>query len=373
MPVLLEAAAAPNLLDLLNQLQATGGLQWTITEPHSTQSLQDLKICGIGSLTQAGASELSFLANPKLGHLLADTNAIAVFLQAEVLAHLQDKRIDFGFIPIVCAEPYFAYALVAQWFEQQRQQQLPKGVHPGALVHPTADIGPEVYIGPFAVIEAHSVVGAGARIGAGAYVGQDTVIGKHTQIYPNANLYHGTQVGARCIIHSGVVIGADGFGFAPHPQRKGEWSKIAQLGQVIIGDDVEIGANTTIDRGALDATVIGDGVKLDNQIMVGHNVHIGAHTAIAACVGIAGSTTIGKRCIIGGAAMISGHLEIADDVQVSGGTAITASIKQAERYTGVYPFHEHKQWQRNAAVISQLSFLRKRVRDLERALKESEK
>ena len=165
-------------------------------------------------------------------------------------------------------------------------------------------------------------------------------------------------------MHSGCVIGADGFGFAPHPQ--GGWAKIAQVGTVEIGNDVEIGANTTVDRGALDNTVIADGVKLDNQIMVGHNVHIGEHTAIAACVGIAGSTHIGAHCIIGGAAMISGHLTIADHVQISGGTAITSSIKTAGRYSGVYPYALHKDWQHNAAVISQLSQLRKRVRSLER-------
>lgn len=372
MPVLLDSTAAPNLAALLAQLQAASGLQCILPDSFGERA-ERLKICGLGSLEQAGPGELSFLANPKLGHLLTKTRAAAVFLRADDLQYLDSEQIVYEFLPIVCEEPYFAYAICAQWFAQQRQQQLPKGIHPTAQIHPSAELGADVYIGPFAVIEAQAVIGAGVRIEAGVYIGQGTCIGAETHIHPNASLYHATQLGARCIIHSGVVIGADGFGFAPHPQKTGNWAKIAQLGQVIIGDDVEIGANTTIDRGALDATIIGSGVKLDNQIMVAHNVQIGDHTAIAACVGIAGSTRIGQRCIIGGAAMISGHLDIVDDVQISGGTAITASIQQPGRFTGVYPFHEHKQWQRNAAVISQLSLLRKRIRALERAVQESEK
>lgn len=373
MPVLLDLASAPDLIELLKQLHSTGGLRWHIPESYDASAYEHLKIGGIGSLAQAGGQELSFLANPKLGHMLLQTDAAAVFLRPGDFEQLLAREAEFSFIPILCDEPYFAYALVAQWFAHQHQQRLPKGIHPTAQIHPSAVIGDGVHIGPYAVIEAHTVIESGVRLEAGVYVGQDSTIGADTQLYPNVTLYRATRIGQRCIIHSGAVLGADGFGFAPHPQKKGHWSKIAQLGNVQIGDDVEIGANTTIDRGALDATVIGDGVKLDNQIMVAHNVEIGAHTAIAACVGIAGSTKIGQRCIIGGAAMISGHLEIADDVQVSGGTAITASIRQAERYTGVYPFLEHKQWQRNAAVISQLSLLRKRVRDLERAMKEREK
>jgi len=176
------------------------------------------------------------------------------------------------------------------------------------------------------------------------------------------------RIGARAILHSGVVLGADGFGFAPDPTLgQGAWGKIAQLGGVRIGDDVEIGANTTIDRGALEDTEIGDGVKLDNQIMLGHNVRVGEHTAMAACVGVAGSTVIGSRCTIGGAAMLSGHLTLADDVHISGGTAVTSNILQPGRYTGVYPYAEHGEWQRNAAVLQQLSQLRRRLRALEKA------
>ncbi|HUH86787.1 MAG TPA: UDP-3-O-(3-hydroxymyristoyl)glucosamine N-acyltransferase, partial [Pusillimonas sp.] len=186
-------------------------------------------------------------------------------------------------------------------------------------------------------------------------------------LHAGVTLYHGVHIGDRVIVHSGAVLGADGFGFAPHPgSEPGAWAKIAQLGGVSIGNDVEIGANTTVDRGALEDTVIGNGVKLDNQIMVAHNVRIGEHTAMAACVGIAGSTVIGARCTIGGAAMLSGHIVLGDDVHVSGGTAITSNVEKPGRYTGVYPFDEHVGWQRNAAVLGQLSHLRRRLRTLEK-------
>lgn len=370
MPVLLALESAPTLSELLTELKSQGGLDWVLPQSYSQGAYEQVRICGIGSLENAGDSELSFLANPKLREQLHETRAAAVFLQADDLSVLQQEGVEFSFLPIICDSPYFAYAVVAQWFESLRLKQLPKAHHPTAVIHPSAVIGEGVHIGPHVVVESDVQIADGTRIEANAYLAAGVSIGKNCHVHPNVVLYHNTQIGDRCIIHSGAVLGADGFGFAPHPQYKGQWAKIAQLGQVIIGNDVEIGANTTIDRGALDATHIADGVKLDNQIMVGHNVTIGPHTAIAACVGIAGSTHIGARCIIGGAAMISGHLNIADDVQVSGGTAITSSITQSGRLTGVYPYQEHRQWQRNAAVISQLSTLRKRVRELERTLED---
>jgi len=185
-------------------------------------------------------------------------------------------------------------------------------------------------------------------------------------LHARVTLYHGVRVGDRAILHAGVVLGADGFGFAPDPRTPGAWAKIAQLGGVQIGDDVEIGANTTVDRGAVEDTVLGHGVKLDNQIMIGHNCRIGDHTAMAACVGVAGSTTMGQRCVIGGAAMFGGHLTLGDDVHISGGTAVTSDILKAGRYTGVFPVAEHGAWQHNAAVIGQLAQLRKRLRAAER-------
>lgn len=356
MPVLLEAAQAPTLAELLLFLKQQGLQAQLVSEAAAA-----LKIQGIGSLEHASPQEISFLSNPQLQHQLKACNAAAVIMAPTVYEQLSASP---RFAVVLHEQPYLLYALLAQWFDQSRLSALPQAIHPSAVIDPSAQIGQGVSIGPFCVIEAHAKIGDYCRVGAGSVIGPSTQIGTHALIHPRVTLYHQITIGDRAIIHSGVVIGADGFGFAPHPQ--GGWAKIAQLGSVHIGNDVEIGANTTIDRGALDNTVIGDGVKLDNQIMLGHNVHVGDHTAIAACVGVAGSTHIGARCIVGGAAMISGHLSIADDVQISGGTAVTASIKKSGRYSGVYPFAEHKQWQYNAAVISQLSQLRKRLRSLER-------
>lgn len=356
MPVLLEASQAPTLTELLAFLQQQG-LQAQLID----EAAANIKIQGIGSLQQASAQEISFLSNPQLQHQLASCQAAAVIMTRQVYEQLPEAP---GFAVVLFDQPYLMYALIAQWFDQSRLATLPQGIHPTAVIDPSAHLAEGVHIGPYCVIEANAVIGPRSRLGAATVVGAGTAIGADALIHPRVTLYHQITVGDRVIIHSGAVIGADGFGFAPHPQ--GGWAKIAQLGGVSIGHDVEIGANTTIDRGALDNTVIGNGVKLDNQIMLGHNVHVGDHTAIAACVGVAGSTHIGARCIVGGAAMLSGHLHIADDVQISGGTAVTSSITQAGRYSGVYPFAEHKQWQYNAAVISQLSQLRKRLRSLER-------
>lgn len=359
MPVLLQAKQAPSLAKLLTLLQQQGVFAQLATPELSARVIQ-----GIGSLEQAGQTELSFLSNPKLRQQLSNCVAAAVIMTKADYDALQTTAVPYGYAVVLHDQPYLLYALLAQWFDQHRLDALATGVHPTAVIDPTAQVDPSAHIGPYVVIEAGVRVGAGTRIGAHCVVGANTVIGKDVLFHARVTVYHQVSIGQRCILHSGCVIGADGFGFAPHP--KGGWAKIAQIGTVLIGDDVEIGANTTIDRGALDATVIANGVKLDNQIMVGHNCHIGEQTAVAGCVGIAGSTQIGARCIVGGAAMFSGHLQITDDVQISGGTAVTSSIKKSGRYSGVYPYAEHKEWQYNAAVISQLSQLRKRLRALER-------
>lgn len=356
MPVLLSAEQAPTLEQLLSFLQ-TQGLKAQLVD----QTAASIKIQGIGSLQNAGGTEISFLSNPQWRTQLTTCQAAAVIMTAADYQSLSDKP---PYAVVLFEQPYLMYALLAQWFDQSRIQSLPTGIHPTAVIDPSASIADDVHIGPHCVIEAHVTIGAGSRIGAGCVIGNASSLGKNALLHAGVKIYHQIQIADRVILHSGCVIGADGFGFAPHPE--GGWAKIAQIGSVRIGNDVEIGANTTVDRGALDDTVIADGVKLDNQIMVGHNVHIGTQTAIAACVGIAGSTQIGARCIVGGAAMISGHLQICDDVQISGGTAVTSSIKKPGRYSGVYPYAEHKDWQYNAAVISQLSQLRKRVRHLER-------
>jgi len=236
-------------------------------------------------------------------------------------------------------------------------------VHPSAIVDTSARIAASAHVGALAFVGAGAQIGASAVIGAQAHVGVQARVGEHTRLHPHATLGDRCTIGARGILHSGAVIGADGFGFAP---VDGRWEKIEQLGAVVIGDDVEIGANTCIDRGALDDTVIEDGVKLDNLIQVAHNVRIGAHTAIAAKVGIAGSTRIGRHCVIGGAAGLVGHIQIADHVQIDAATIITRSISKPGRYSGVFPFDDNASWEKNAATLRQLYALRERLRALEK-------
>ena len=363
MPVLLDPARAPTLSDLLRAVPS--GLVQSVV-PGSEQNA-DPRIAGLGSLAHASELEISFIVHPKYLDHLARTRACTVIVLPEIEEKLSQTVPPPSFARVVCTHPYLLYARIAQWFEWARRPAYEPSIHPSAIVDSSANIDPSALIGPLAVIGARCVVGAMTQIGAGCVLGDDVEIGASSVLYPHVSIYYGVKIGDRAIIHSGVVLGADGFGFAPDPSlSKGAWGKIPQLGVVLIGHDVEIGANTTIDRGALDNTIVADGVKIDNHVMIGHNCQIGAHTAIAACVGVAGSTIVGARCTIGGMAGISGHLVIGDDIHISGGTGVISSIDKPGRYTGVYPFAEHKEWQRNAAVITQLSTLRKRVRALDR-------
>jgi len=360
MPVLLAPDQAPTLSQLLAAAN-TIGLDCKILEsPEPSPRIQ-----GLGSLNCAGPAEISFLSNPRLLHQFEACRAAAVVMTAGSYEAARNR--PSGCRIVLCSQPYLMYALLAQWFDRHRTDRLAAGIHPSAVIADSADIGQDVSIAAHCVIEAGAVIGQGSRLGPGCVIGAGSRLGRDCLLHARVTLYHAVTVGERAILHAGAVLGADGFGFAPDPLKGGgAWAKIAQLGGVTIGDDVEIGANTTIDRGALENTLIGDGVKLDNQIMIAHNVTVGEHTAMAACVGVAGSTSIGRRCTIGGAAMISGHLVLADDVHISGGTAVTANISEAGRYTGVYPFAGHAQWQRNAAVLSQLSQLRRRLRSIEK-------
>jgi len=363
MPVFLEPARAPNLEALMAEV-FTDGLSWHIeaeTMPH---------IAGIGTLGAAGPSEIAFLANAHYAEQLAGTHAAAVILTPEAAKTL-DAGQGPGFARVVCSDPYLLYARVAQWFDAQMRPAARAFVHPSAVVDDGAVLEDDVCIGPQVVIEGGTRIGRGSVIGAGCVIGANCEIGPGSLLHARVTLYSRVRIGARAIIHSGAVLGADGFGFAPDAVaasrgERGRWVKIPQLGGVVIGDDVEIGANTTIDRGALEDTSIGHGVKLDNQIMIAHNVRVGDFTAMAACVGIAGSTRIGSRCTLGGAAMISGHLELGDDVHISGGTLVSASVAKPGRYTAVYPLAEHGEWQRNAAVVQQLARLRRRLQAVER-------
>jgi UDP-3-O-[3-hydroxymyristoyl] glucosamine N-acyltransferase len=364
MPVLLAPEQAPTLHELLAEAN-TIGLDCI---PVNTSTEPIPRIRGIGSLVSAGPEEISFLSNPKLRDQLHDCSAAAVIMTPEVYDTLESGR--YPYRVVLCSEPYLMYALLAQWFDRHRIERLEKGIHPTAVIASTARIAAGASIGPYCVIEEGASIGQGTRLGPHCTIGANSVLGKDCLLHARVTLYHNVRVGDRAIFHSGAVLGADGFGFAPDPHKEaGAWAKIAQIGGVLIGDDVEIGANTTVDRGALENTILGNGVKLDNQIMIGHNARIGDHTAMAACVGVAGSTTIGRRCTIAGAAMLSGHLVLADDVHVSGGTAITTNISKPGHYTGVFPFAEHSQWQRNAAVLSQLAQLRRRLMALEKNAK----
>jgi UDP-3-O-[3-hydroxymyristoyl] glucosamine N-acyltransferase len=319
-----------------------------------------VRIRQIAALDAAAAGDITFVAQARYLQQLEATNASAVILAP-------DAR-DATSIPrILCANPYAYYAAVAALLNPP--SAVVAGVHKSAVVDKAAQIAKSAQIGACAVIEKGAHIGADVVIGAGCFIGENSRIGAGTRLKANVTIYHGCRVGARCIVHSGAVIGSDGFGNA----KDGEiWRKIPQIGGVSIGDDVEIGANTAIDRGALDDTLIGNGVKLDNQIQIAHNVVIGDHTAIAACAGIAGSAKIGRNCTLGGASMIYGHITIADNINVSAGTLVMKSLDEPGTYTGVYPFTEHKRWLKNATHLRQLDELVKRVRELESRLKKTE-
>ncbi|MCY4754730.1 UDP-3-O-(3-hydroxymyristoyl)glucosamine N-acyltransferase [Pelomonas aquatica] len=318
----------------------------------------ELRIAAIAPLDEADEHGISFLANPRYQAQLATTRAGCVIV-APALAEAAAAR---G-AAIVTPDPYLYFARLTQWWAARARSRASAGVHPSAVVSPEARLGQGVEIGPLAVVEADAVIGDGARIGAHCVVERGAAVGAGTRLAPRVVLGHGCRIGARGIVHSGVVIGADGFGFAP---SKSGYVKIEQLGNVRIGDDVEIGANTCIDRGALADTVIEDGVKLDNLIQIAHNVHIGRNTAMAGCAAVAGSTRIGANCTIGGAANIIGHLNIVDGVHISAATTITRSIAAPGVYSGPHPFEENSSWQKNAATLRQLHTLRERVRALEK-------
>ena len=316
-----------------------------------------LEITGVATLARAGHGDISFLANPRYRSQLAETRASAVILSpGDAQAYAGAK--------LVSRNPYLVYARVARFFA--RESDAAPGVHPAAVLDPRVRLGADVHIAPGTVIEAGAEIADGAVIGPNCWIGPDVRIGKGTRLIANVSVSRSVRIGERCLLHPGVVIGADGFGLARDGER---WEKVPQLGSVRIGDDVEIGANTTIDRGALEDTVIEDGVKLDNQIQVAHNVRIGAHTAIAGCTAIAGSSIIGKRCMIAGGVGIAGHLEIADDVTVLAMTLVTHTIREKGVYSGSHPMEEVGQWRRNSARLRQLDELAKRVRELEKKLK----
>jgi UDP-3-O-[3-hydroxymyristoyl] glucosamine N-acyltransferase len=302
-----------------------------------------LTIRRVATLSHADSGSLSFFANSRYRKQLEGTRATAVVVAPADAASCPVAA-------LIDPNPYLAYARIATLMYPQAPPNA--GIHSSAVVAAGASIAASASVGPLSVIEDGAQIGERVSIGPGCIVHAGARVGADSQLVSHVTLYAGVVLGARCILHAGAVVGADGFGFAPDA---GTWAKIPQVGTVRIGDDVEIGANTTIDRGAIDDTVVEDGVKLDNQIQVGHNVVIGAHTVIAACTGISGSTTLGKRCMIGGMVGFAGHLTIADDVEVTGCSLVSASIKQSGSYSSGMPTVETRLWRRMVAHLRRLA------------------
>ena len=310
----------------------------------------------VATLEKATASDIAFLANPRYRAQLAATRAGAVIVDPEAARATPLPK-------LVSPNPYAVYARVAAILHPPVPPS--PGIDKTARVEGGARVASTASVGAYAVVGANAAIGERAVVGAHCVIGADAQIGADAVLDPRVTIYPRCVVGARTLIHSGAAIGADGFGLA---FEDGRWRKIPQIGRVVIGDDVEVGANTTIDRGAIDDTVIGDDVKLDNQIQIGHNCVIGAHTAIAGCVGIAGSTRVGAHCRIGGAAMISGHLEIVDHTVISAATQVYDSIREPGIYTGAFPALPHRDWKQVASQTRRLRELADRVANLERAL-----
>ncbi len=317
----------------------------------------ECEVSDVATLQSATSGQISFLSNRKYTRYLQQTRASAVIIEREYLDACPVSA-------LVVDDPYLAYASIVSLIYPDTE--IVPGIHPSAIVSPSAKVDSSACIGANVVIEDNTVIGAGSCIEAGCVIKANVNIGSNTHLYPNVVLCHSVSIGNRVILHPAVVIGADGFGIA---NNKGVWVKIPQIGKVIIGDDVEIGASTTVDRGALENTVIEEGVKIDNQVQIAHNVHIGAHTAIAGCVAIAGSTTIGKHCMIGGMSAISGHIEITDNVVITGGSGVANSIKEAGIYSSGMPAVKANLWRKTVARLRKLDELGRRVAKIENEIK----
>ena len=348
----------PTAIELAEQFQA------------SLVGEASLTFIGLAPLERAQANQISFLSNPLYRQQASESSAGALILSQADLDFLQQnsspnalKRVYF-----VSKNPYASFARMAQYFAKVSAPIYVPGIHPNAVIDSTAIVPASCHIGPFVQIAAGVQLGERVVILGNTSIGARSVISSDTLIYPAVSIYHGTQIGERCMIHSGAVIGADGFGFAPDfSAAGGDWVKIPQTGCVVIGDDVEIGASTTIDRGAMSDTMIGSGTKIDNQVQIAHNVTVGNCCVIAGCAAISGSTKIGNFCIIGGAANFAGHLTIADRTTISGNTSIIRSITEpGQHFTGVYPSMPHSAWEKNAAILRGLDKIRQRLRLLDK-------
>lgn len=338
------------------------------TSQRTLQALADLvgaqlqgdglcEISGLNTIQDAEPGQLAFLANPNYQKYLSTTRAAAVILKPELSDSYSGNK-------LLLNNPYLGYARLSALFDTRPVPS--ERVHPSACVDPSATLGAKVSVGANAVIEAGVEIGEGSTVGSGAVIGSDSRIGRDCLIHANATIYHGISIGDRVTLHSGCIIGADGFGFAPSSEG---WVKVHQLGAVCIGNDVEIGAGTTVDRGALDDTVLADGVILDNQVQIAHNVRIGENTAIAGCTAVAGSTHIGKNCTIAGACGIVGHLTLCDGVHVTAMTLVTKSINQPGAYSSGTGMMPSAQWRKSAVRFGQLDKLAGRITRLEKSTK----
>lgn len=307
----------------------------------------NLLINKLAPIETAGVDELTFVSHPQYRALLSSTSAACVVVAKDLETDASSRGAC-----IVVEQPYYYFALLTQLWRKHLSTNISPLIHPSAVIDSEAEVDPTARIGPLCVIE------KGVRIGSHSWLKAHVTVGENCQI------------GDRCIVHAGVVIGADGFGFAP---IEGRWEKIEQLGAVRIGNDVEIGANSCIDRGALDDTVIGNGVKLDNLVQIGHNVQVGENTAMAGCAGVAGSAKIGANCTIGGGAIVLGHLHLVDGVHISAASVVMRSIRQSGQYSGVFPIDDNSSWEKNAATLRQLHKLRDRIKSLESAIESYQK
>ena len=317
----------------------------------------ETRISGLNTLQNAGSNELAFLANEKYVSQLANSSAAAIIISAK-----HSAADSYCGALLILDNPYLGYAQISKWFDTAPQALA--RVHPTAVIDKAAVVGANVDIGPNVVVEANVVIGANCYLGAGSYIGARSQLGEGTRIAANVSIYHDVSIGCSSTIHSGSVIGADGFGFAP--DGAGSWQKIYQIGGVVIGDRVEIGACTTIDRGALGDTCIGNGVIIDNHVQIAHNVSVGDNTAMAAYSGAAGSATIGKNCIFAGDACVVGHVNICDNVTVMARTLVTKSLTKPGSYSSGMPFMETREWRKNAVRISQLDDMARRLKALEK-------
>ena len=317
----------------------------------------DCEIINVASLHNAGTGDLSFFVNKRYYPSLRTTRAAAVILAATDAPACSTAR-------LVSNDPYLAYAKAARFLNPS--MGFSPGIHPSAVINASADIAAGCFIGANSVVGKDVIIGAETYVGPGCVIDAKVVIGSHCRLHANVTLLERIEIGARVLIHPGVVIGADGYGIA---NDGGQWLKIPQLGSVIVHDDVEIGANTTIDRGALDNTVIEAGIKIDNQVQIGHNTQIGAHTAIAGAAVFAGSVKVGRRCMIGGASAIAGHIEIADDVVITGMSGVSNSIKTAGVYSSGVPVTENKTWRKNMVRFKYLDEMARRLARMEKLIK----